>query len=224
MSALPKCLLLDGVDQIYSGWLKAHFEPQTSRLSAGSSCGCFAQPGRLITLLLALPFTWVAPEVTSRTGPAIFISALLTMRTIWHLCHWTLQLTLKYWSCCCNTEDVKRQGCWWTRHLTQHIHLYSRNHHSKQLESIKMIPALLWLWVFGLRGLRIAQLLRDPDKHTHHWWPWSLCPRDTSEGMQWPCRDKLQKETRLLLQALSSPVSTAIYRAMHWSLTFCIPF
>lgn len=120
-----------------------------------------------------------------------------------------------------------RQGCCtrWTSHLTQHIHLHSRNHNSKLLESIKIIPALCgcdcldrMVWEFPV------QLLRVPDTHTPHWWLWPLSPRETSQEMQWPCRHEAQKETRLLCQALSSPISTAIYRAMHWFLTFCIPF
>lgn len=62
-----------------------------------------------------------------------------------------------------------RQGCCtrWTSHPTQHIHFLSRNHNSKLLESIKMIPALCgcdcldgMVWEFPV------QLLRVPDTHT----------------------------------------------------------
>lgn len=190
MSALPKCSLLDGVDQIYSGRLKAHFERQSSRPRAGScSWGCFAQPGTIITLLLAralaLPFTGVDTRGHVQNRPNNFHKCIADHEKH-HLQCWTLLLKPKYWSCCCNTEDVKRQGCCtrWTSHLSQDIHLYTRKHNSKLLESIKMIPALLWLWLFGLRALRTPCPAAQSPWHTRQWWLWSLCPRRISAEMK----------------------------------------
>lgn len=159
-----------------SGWggsdlqLKAHFETQSSRPSAGSySWGCFAQAGRTSARALALPFLSGHQKSCPEQAQQL-TSALLTMRNIiWHLCCWPLLSQPKYWSCCCNTEDVKRQGCcsrWASHWPSKSIYTPATTTANcwRQLQSFQLCCAC----DCGLRGLRIpCPAAQSPWHNTH---------------------------------------------------------